>query len=182
MRIKKQPKIFRAEDSTLITIEAQFNDFNEAIKFAEKLEKANGEREFDLTAKQRRKHRSLDANAYLWVLLGKLAEVHNITAEEVYRLQIKDYGVYEIVPIREEAVEQWIRAWSSKGVGWLCDDLGDSKHEGYRNIRSYYGTSVYDTKQMSRIIDGVVEECKLQGIDTMTPDEIERIKQTWTTT
>lgn len=181
MKIKKMPQIYRAENGTLITIEAQSNDFNEALKFAKKLEKANGDIEFDLTVKQRRKHRSLDANAYLWVLIGKLAEAQNITSEDVYKLQIKDYGVYEIVPIREEAVEQWVRAWSSKGIGWVCDDLGESKHEGYRNIRSYYGTSVYDSKQMSRIIDGVVYECKLQGIDTMTPDELKRIKGLWQT-
>ena len=85
MRVKKQPTIYKSEDSTLITIEAQQNDFYEAIEFAKKFENADGEKEFDISVKQRRKHRSLDANAYLWVLLGKLAEVLKLPPEEVYR-------------------------------------------------------------------------------------------------
>lgn len=179
MRVKKQPVIYRSEDSTLITIETQQNDFYEAIDFAKKFEKADGKKEFDLSAKQRRKHRSLDANAYLWVLIGKLAEVLKLPTEEVYRLQIQGAGAYEILPIKNEAVERWKDIWTSKGLGWICENMGASKLKEYTNLRCFYGTSVYDTEQMSRILDSVINECKLQGIETLTPDELERIKQTW---
>ena len=102
-----------------------------------------------------------------------------LPTEEVYRLQIQGAGAYEILPIKNEAVERWKDIWTSKGLGWICEDMGASKLKEYTNLRCFYGTSVYDTEQMSRILDSVINECKLQGIETLTPDEIERIKQTW---
>lgn len=66
------------------------------------------------------------------------------------------------------------------GIGWLCEDLGECRNiKGYHNIKSYYGSSVYDTKEMSHLIDMIVEDCKALGIPTETPEEIERIKQLW---
>ena len=37
----------------------------------------------------------------------------------------------------------------------------------------------YDSRAMSILIDGVMSECKAQGIDTISPAEIEEIKQKW---
>ncbi len=58
-------------------------------------------------------------------------------------------------------------------------DHGDSKIEGYVNVRSYYGSSQYDTAQMSRLIDLIVQECRQQGIETATPQELARYKEEW---
>lgn len=52
------------------------------------------------------------------------------------------------------------------------DDLGDSKIPGCINLRLFYGSSHYDTAQMSRLIDVVIKECEEQGIQTETKDEI----------
>lgn len=65
----------------------------------------------DIEAKKHRNKRSLDANAYCWVLLGKLAEKMNIKSEEIYKMEIKDIGVYEVLPIKNAAVEKFIEAW-----------------------------------------------------------------------
>lgn len=135
--------------------------------------------------KEYREKRSLDANAYCWVLIGKLAAKLSmpkapITPEDVYRRAIRDVGDnYEVTPIRDDAVERWKAIWSSNGIGWICEDLGPSKIEGYTNVRNYYGSSVYDTAQMARLIDIVIEACKENGIETMTPAELARLTEEW---
>ena len=132
----------------------------------------------DIEAKKHRNKRSLDANAYCWVLLGKLAEKMNIKAEEIYKMEIKDIGTYTIVCTSNESKDLFIDKWQSNGIGWVCDTF-DSKIDGCTNIRAYYGSSTYDSKEMSRLIDSIVEDCKLQGIQTDTPEQIARYKEQW---
>lgn len=130
--------------------------------------------------KKYRENRSLNANAYAWVLIDKIAKKLNTTKEEIYREVIKRVGVFEILPIKEIAVETFCRRWQSKGLGWVCDNLGACKTlKGYVNIVAYYGTSTYDTKEMSRFIDEVVAEAKSQNIQTETPEQIENLKSLW---
>lgn len=131
--------------------------------------------------KQHRKKRSLDANAYAWQLLGKLAAALSTpetiyTPEQVYREAIQDIGDnYEVIPIRDDAVERWVHIWTSKGLGWVCEIIGPSKIKGYTNTRCFYGSSVYDTAQMSRLIAVIVDECKAAGVETMTPEELRQL-------
>lgn len=133
----------------------------------------------DIEAKKHREKRSLDANAYCWVLLGKLAEKMNLKAEEVYKMEIKEIGVYEVLPIKNEAVEKFVQAWQKNGIGWVCEEIGKSKIKGYTNVKAYYGSSSYNSKEMARLIDNIVEDCKLQGIETDTPEQIEMYKEAW---
>lgn len=135
---------------------------------------------YDVEIKEHRKRRSMDANSYFWVLCGKLAAKVGVPKEEVYREFIKDVGDnYTIVPIRNDAVDKWVSNWQSKGVGWCCDILGDSKLPGYTNVITYYGSSTYDTQQMATLINLMVQECKLQGIETMTPQELSLLLESW---
>jgi len=127
-----------------------------------------------------KKKRSNDANAYYWTLAGKLSAKLGIPNTEIYRQHIKDIGDnYEILPIRNDAVEKFTQAWGKNGIGWITNIIGKSKLKGYTNIMAYYGSSTYDSKQMSRLIDLMVEDCKEQGIETLTPAEIERMKGEW---
>ena len=135
---------------------------------------------YEADLKEHRKKRSLDANSYAWVLMGKLANKVGLSKEEVYREFVKDVGNnYEIIPIRNDAVVGWISAWQGRGIGWVCDILGESKLDGYTNVICYYGSSTYDSSQMSRLIDLIVYECKLQDIDTMTPAELAILMDGW---
>lgn len=130
--------------------------------------------------KERRKKRSLDANAYCWVLIGQLASKLRITPLEVYWEAIRAIGGnYYVTPIKNEAVAHYKRIWESHGIGWICKEMGDSKLDGYTNVISYYGSSEYDTRQMSRLIDLIVTECKEQGIETAAPREIALLKEGW---
>ena len=126
-----------------------------------------------------RERRSNDANAYCWVLIGKLAEKLNIPRDEIYRDAIKQIGGnYEVVCTMDAAVDKLRRGWSKNGIGWVTD-TAKSKIAGCTNVFLYYGSSTYDTAQMSRLINIVVDECQQQGIETRTPDEIANLLSLW---
>lgn len=134
----------------------------------------------DLTAKKHRAKRSLDANAYMWLLLGKLSEKLNIPAREIYREYIRDIGGnHDIVPIRNDVLKRWIENWASNGIGWICEELRDSTISGYTTVICYAGSSTYDTQQMSRLIRFVVDDCRENGIETKTPKELGALLESW---
>lgn len=129
--------------------------------------------------KKKTKPRSQDANAYCWVLCQKIAEVIKSTKEDVYRRFVRDVGQFVIVPIRDDAHEEYIRKWSAKGIGWCAEIAGESKLQGYKNIITYFGSSVYNTQEMSVLINEIVSEAKELGIDTATPAELQRMESEW---
>lgn len=137
-------------------------------------------KEHCLELKEVKKRRSMDSNAYYWTLVSKLASKLQTSPVEIYRQHILDIGNnYEILPIKDEAVDKFKTAWSKNGIGWVTNLLGPSKLKGYTNIMAYYGSSTYDSKQMSRLVDLAVEDCKENGIDTLTPGEIAKLNQMW---
>ena len=134
------------------------------------------DKEYELSISKAVKKRSNDANRYFWELVGKLSEKIKVSPEEIYRTYIRDIGGnYEVMPIKDEAVETWQSIWKQRGIGWQCDVIGESKLRGYTNVICYYGSSTYDSRQMSRLIDLCIQDCKAQGIETMTPTEFESL-------
>ena len=138
---------------------------------------AKGKR-LDCEIKQYRAKRSLDANAYMWQISQKIAEALHCTKEEVYRNAIRAVGQFDMLAMKEEAAEQFIKVWNSRGLGWYAEEM-DSKLEGCKKIIAYYGSSCYDTKSMSVLIDYIVDDAKAIGIETLTPSEIEGLKEGW---
>lgn len=121
-----------------------------------------------------RPRRSVDANAYFWIICGKLAAKLGMSPNEVYRQYIPDVADnYVIWPVKEELREQIARMWCDGHIGRVAEDLGPCRNTpGYHNLRCYIGSSDYDTAQMSRLVKMIVEDCKEQGIETKTPDEL----------
>jgi hypothetical protein len=136
-------------------------------------------KELSVEIKQYRKSRSLDANAYCWKLCQSIAEAVRTTKDEVYRKVIKEVGQFEIVPIRTDVVQKWISNWSCKGMGWITEIEGDSKISGYKNVICYYGSSVYDTRQMSVLINELASQAKELGIETMADAEVKSLLEGW---
>lgn len=152
------------------------NEKQSAITIYEELMR---EEKLSIKVSKFRDKRSLDANAYCWVLMDKLAEKLNVTKVEIYRNAIKDIGGNsEIVCVQNKAVEKLRDGWCKNGIGWQTDTM-PSKIEGCTNVILYYGSSTYDTKQMSLLINNIVEDCKAQGIETRTPEEIARMLSLW---
>lgn len=164
---------FRTNKPQLTLEINELNDFKQLVDEMNTLEKLS------IEIKPFRKRRSLDANAYFFVLADKLAEKLNITKVDVYRNAIREIGgVSETVCVKNEAVDKLCEAWSEKGIGWQTDTFS-SKIEGCTNVILYYGSSTYDTAQMSRLIDNIVQDCKAVGIETLTPNELAKLKALW---
>jgi hypothetical protein len=126
-----------------------------------------------------KRKRSLDANAYFWVLCDKLAEAMNLKKVEVYRNAIREIGgVSTVGCFKDEDAEDLCRLWALKGLGWITDS-NPSKLPGCTNITFYKGSSAYDTDQMSRLIDNVIQDAQAVGIETKTPEECARLIEDW---
>ena len=142
------------------------------------VEQLKNENRLNIELKKYRQKRSLDANAYAWLLISKLQEELKMKKEDIYRDLIKNIGSYEIVPVKNEAVEKFRQAWSKNGLGWITDTM-KSKLEGYTNVVTYYGSSSYDTKEMTSLIDLLVQECQELGIETKPQSEIDSLLRSW---
>lgn len=146
---------------------------------AETLDGMQDGKTYSVTVKEHRERRSLDANAYFWSLAGKLAERLGIPKAEIYRRYVREIGGNsETVCVMEQAAKKLKSGWEHNGLGWITEEF-PSKIKGCVNVTLYYGSSTYDTAQMSRLIDMCVEDCKERGIETLTPFELERMKDRW---
>lgn len=134
------------------------------------------DKELLISVKTFSKRRSLSQNAYMWFLLGELAIKLHLPKEEVYKNYIKDYGLFEIIPIKDQAVEMFVKTWKSRGLGWVSEALKPSKIAEYTNVIVYYGTSIYQSKDMRRIIEAIIKDCKEFNISTMSLSDIMLLK------
>ena len=133
-----------------------------------------------------REKRSLNANAYMWKLCGELAEALSDekvehTKEDIYREAIKEIGVWYDDEVEPEKSAWRRKAWEMIGTGWITERVDFSPDGEKEIIRFYYGSSQYNTKQMSRLIDNIVQDCEAVGIDVRTPDEIANMLSLWET-
>ncbi len=126
---------------------------------------------------EKRRKRTTTANSYLWVLCDKIASFIRTDKEEIYRDIIRRVGVWTDVEVVDEAADRIKSEWRSKGVGWVADSFESSN--GKVVVRLYYGSSSYDTVEMSRIIDEAVTECRAMGIETMPEEELQSLLGAW---
>lgn len=155
-------------------------DKPQARRLYQQLKESN--KKYCFEVKEYRKGRSLNANAYFWQLCNKLADQlsneNPTSSEEIYRGYIKTLGIYKDAEVSENAADTLMKAWGMNGTGWISEKV-DNAREGFVIIRLYYGSSVFNTKQMARLIDLVVQDCQAVGIETMTPKELSLLKESW---
>ena len=129
--------------------------------------------------KKYRERRSLDANAYCWVLIDKIAEKAQVSKVDVYQQAIRNIGgVSEVVCVKNDAVPRLTEVWCAHGIGWQVDTM-PSKLPGCTNVMLYYGSSEYDTEQMSRLIDQLVQDAQALGIPTDPQERLDELKSDW---
>lgn len=134
-------------------------------------------KEWEVEFKQIRRKRSLSANAYAWVLIDKLAQRLGISKMEVYREQIRLYGNSYIAVINKADLKRFKETWAGNGLGWIVQPFNESF--GNVEVLAYPGTSTYNTAEMARFIDGLVTECREQGIETMEPGKLKSLVEAW---
>lgn len=158
--------IGKGEQYITLAVKGDFRDQYDALKDAE----------VDVEITKHHPKRSKNANAYCWVLCEKIAEAlgDGTTKEEIYRASVKEVGVCKAFGgLSQGDMKTLETAWSRLGIGWITERLDDE------TLLCYYGSSEYNSKQMGRLVDNLVQDAKAQGITTETPEEIARMKALW---
>lgn len=153
---------FTPERKGLLLLTVDTDNTTAVKQIVDSIDKAN---DYRITVDRPPKKKTLDQNAYLWVMCDRIAQRIRSSKEEVYREQIRNVGVFDTICVTDKALERFVSNWQTKGIGWVCD-LTDSKIKGCTNVLCYYGTSCYSIDEMSRLIDEVVREAKSLNIPT----------------
>lgn len=128
---------------------------------------------YDVKIDKHREKRSLNANAYLWKLVTEIGNILNKSKEEVYLQMLIDYGQSEMVSILSEIdVKGYFKYYKLAGTSIL-------NVKEFNHYKIYKGSSEYDTKEMSILLNGVVQEAKNLGIKTKDDIELERLVEEW---
>lgn len=148
------------------------------------LEKAKAGSTLKVEIKEKKPKRSINANNYCWVLCQEIAEelskdgaIH--TREDVYKQAIKKYSRPRYIPVPNDDVKDWVEVWESRGTGWLAEDVGESKLNGYTKLMLFIGSSTFDTTQMSRLLNGLVEDAKELGISIINEADKALLLDKW---
>lgn len=164
---------FTAQGSPIVTI--KLNERFSALKMVEEL----AGKDISIKVGRFKQKRSLDANAYCWMLIGKLAEKLNIPRTDIYRAAIKEIGGNsDTVCVQDKAVQSLCDGWQRNGIGWQTDTF-PSKIDGCTNVILYYGSSTYDSKQMTRLVNFIVDECIQQNIEVKPAEEVASLLLSW---
>lgn len=144
------------------------------------IEKLQNEK-LSIEIKKYRAKRSLNANNYFWKLLQELCDEIELDTIEEYKRRVKELGIFRTFKIMTEQVQTFKKVWEEQGVAWFCE-IADTEYMGnieFKIIHAFYGSSSYNSKQMSRLIDSLVQDCKAVGIETKTDEEINSLLKEW---
>lgn len=154
--------------------------FRAVAQMSRIFESLEPDKSYTLTLKEYRPRRSLEANSYFWILVDKLAERVHESKEDIYKGYVKQIGGNNyMMTLEDRAVEGLCKHWQSRGIGWVTDVLPNKKYPRCKNVVLYYGSSEYDTEQMSRLIDLAVQDCKALGIETLDDIKINALIEEW---
>lgn len=135
--------------------------------------------------KRHRKKRSLNANDYYWKLVTEIANAQRMSKSETHNRMLRAYGQPEgiggrlvtvYIPDTDEAERQALKAetYHIKPTSYVKIGTKDQTFRQYVLLR---GSSTYDTKEMSILLEGTIQEAEQLGIQTLTPEEMARYGQ-----
>lgn len=148
-------------------------EINERNDFEMLVDDMRDKDKLSIEIKPYRPHRSLNANAYAWLLIGQIADIVRAGKDEIYLKLLKRYGQSELISVLSHVpIGNYVKYY---------EEAGESKLNGkdFTHYRVYKGSSEFDTREMSIFIDGVVSEAKELGIQTETPNQLAEMKARW---
>lgn len=148
---------------TWLMLDIDHDDIAEARKFVYGFKAGN------YTVKRVKVKRSLNANALCWKLCQEIGDAIGEPALYVYKRAISEGNVFAYMEMPSGAVERFTRDWSSRGDGWVVQVIDTYGHR--TSLRAYYGSSTYDTKEMSDLIDRLLQDADALGIDCLSERE-----------
>lgn len=145
------------------------------------VEQLKNENKLNVELKKYRKKRSIDANNYFWKLLQEICELAELDVIEEYKRRVKELRIFRQFKIEKDNIKTFEKIWSAQGIAWFCEIfdteiIGDTE---FKIINAYYGSSSFNSKQMSRLINELVQDCQACGIETKPKEEIESLLREW---
>lgn len=124
---------------------------------------------WDLT--EHKEKRSNDANGLLWSCLQDIANALHSDKWTVYLMMLKRYGKFSYVIVHPDAVESMRKQWRELEV------VGEVDVNGKKGVQllCYYGSSTYNTKEFSVLLDGVISEMKEMGLTPPPTKEMQML-------
>ena len=120
--------------------------------------------------KEHKQKRSKSQNAYMWEIIGQIADIQRLSKEEVYLQMLKDYGQSEIISMLSIINPKgYLKYYEKIGKGQVND-------KEFTHYKVYKGSSEYDSREMSILIDGVIQEATQLHIPTLTPKQIAEMR------
>lgn len=148
-------------------------EINEKTDFKLMVDELKDCEKLSIDIKPYRAKRSLNANAYAWKLIGEIADIVRASKDEVYLEMLKRYGQSEIFSVLSHIpFGEYVKYYEQAGESVL-------NGKRFTHYKVYKGSSEFDTREMSILIDGIVSEAKNLGIQTETPEELARMKSLW---
>lgn len=133
---------------------------------------------YDLTIRPKRQKRSLNANAYYWELVGHLSRALRIAPREIYRAHISGLGTYYAIKMSVRAAQRFAKDWCSDHYGRFIETR-EAREDGLIIVLAYYGSSDFDNKEMSALIDHAIQDCRAVGIETRPQEEVDALLAQW---
>ena len=129
----------------------------------------------DITMQRHRESRSLDANGLMWTCLQQMAEKLNTTKWEVYLRELKRYGQFTYILVKEKAVEDFKKMWRE------TEQVGEVNVNGQKSIQllCYYGSHLYNSKEFSVLLDGIISDMKELGLQPPPSVEMQQALMKW---
>lgn len=182
MRLREKPKLLFSGDEVVMTLTASRGSVQELQKVCESVDELD--KNYTLELKKERKHRSLNANNYSWKLTSLLADALRISKEECHLMLLARYGQPALDgegnPIIVSVLSNVPYEALARQLGYIAPiRTGIANNREFMHYRVLRPSHTYDTKEMATFIDGIISECEELGIETLPPDEIERMKAAW---
>lgn len=167
MKLKANKIDFSTKSNGDMVVELIVKDYQDKRIMQHSYDSLKDLTELSVEVKKYRNKRSLSANGYLWALLNKIAEVVNRTKDDIYLEMLKRYGVSTYMTANKKAFERIKEQWKTVEI------VDEKQQQGHDIVKllCYYGSSTYDSKEFTRLLDGVINEAKDLDIETITPQE-----------
>lgn len=138
----------------------------------------NKKGDYLLELKKVRKHRTLDANSYYQVLLDKLSQALYTKREELHEEMLREYGVTMTYSDGEPVYFPLQFGRDGHELVKYCEAVRCEEIDGRDFIwwRAIKPSHLMDTVEFSRLLDGLIYECKNLGIETLTPQQIRELQ------
>lgn len=155
---------------------------SQGLELQKLLDKLAKGKSLTVEIKQVSKKRSLNANGMCWAICQQIAEELSkdgvmYTKEDVYREAIKHYGAFVIKEIPDDLLQDWLEMWRNKGLGWIAEPI--SARMTSTDVICYKGSSEYDTTQMARLIDGLIQDAESVGLSVLSEADKDLLLTNW---